>query len=136
MDFKAFARKHFYAEIRENKEINSDLRRKLLKGNHPRIEILLTNTAKELHQAQIGRTQQGKKPFAETYMVWGVREITKVFLHTIELEARKMYETDAEKFKKQQQAQNVSDMDQTLAGKSQGAFEEMGLVIEDKTQTV
>ena len=135
MEFKKFAEKHFYNEIRENKDISSELRRKLLTEKHPRLEIFLTNVSRQLMEAQQNRVLKGKKPFKLPDLVWSVRETTKVFLLTIEMEAAKMYQTEAQRIAAQNKASEQADMDATLEGKPQGAFEEMGLVITDGSTT-
>lgn len=135
MEFKKFAEKHFYAEIKENREITSELRHKLLNQKHPRLETFMNNLAKQLLEAQQGRVRAGKPPFKLQDLVWSVRETTKVFLLTIEIEAKKMYETEAQRLAAQKAASELADMDATLEGKPQGAFEEMGLVITDGSTT-
>jgi hypothetical protein len=134
MNWKQFVRKHFQTEIRENQTITGELRAKLLKGSHPNVEKFLDNMARSLQQDAISKNRLGKQR-KETDQIWSVREMTKVFIHMIEQEARKMYQKESERLAEQRKAIDEADMEATLAGKPQGAFEEMGLTIEDKSQT-
>jgi hypothetical protein len=122
------------AEIRENQEINGELRAKLLKGSHPNVEKFLDRMAHQLQQDAIQNNRKGKMR-KETDQIWSVREMAKVFVHMIEQEARKMYQKESEKLAEQRKLQERIDMEATLSGKPQGVFEEMGLTIEDKSQT-
>jgi len=138
MEFRRFATKHFRAALTEmsHEEISSELRFKLLQGNHPRINVLLDNLARELQAAQLVEVKAGRKPHTLPELAWSVKEMTKVFVHTIEMEATRMYRTEAQRLAEQRKAQQEADMASTLEGKPVGAFEEMGLVIEDKSASL
>lgn len=138
MEFRRFAAKHFRATIvaMTDQEISSELRWRLVSGNHPRINLLLDNLARELYNVQLIQVKRGQKPHTLSDLAWSVKEMTKVFVHGIELEATKMYKTEAARLLEQKKAQEEADMQSTLEGKPQGAFEEMGLVIEDKSTAI
>lgn len=136
-DNKAIVVKAFIKAVQHSETCDPELRRRLLRNRHPKIELFLQNLAIQVTQVQGMRLSQRKPLFGERTIQSLVTDMTEVFIKNIMAEAQRMYESDLAKSLREKEAQAIKDMESTLAGKPAGAFEEMGLQVgTDKVETV
>lgn len=125
-------RKIFYKAVKENIDCPSDLRSALLK-KHPNVENYLILLTKEITKVQEHGIKKRGRPYAQKYIEDVVKDMTNIFIKRLKFEAQKMYESDIVRLERERKIQEQKDMDATVDGKPQGIFEEMGVVVNDKT---
>lgn len=134
MDLNRFAKAEFRRRIMQMDftQINPILKQKLLRGDHPRVNRFLENVAKEITEVNKTRIRKGKQAASKENLQWLVGTLTDAFVYSVETEVRLQTEAESERLKRQRAAQEVADMEATLAGKPQGIYEEMGIVFDEK----
>lgn len=134
-DTKAEVRKYFIESVAEHPKASTDLKRMLtqhLQRKAPRIEDFLNKLTAEVIGANYTQLRSGKKPFSPPEVKWVVKEMTNLFVLGIEGEANRRMESDLARAKREQEAARIAEMDSTLEGKAAGAFEEMGVITDEK----
>lgn len=134
MDFQYQTREWFRKAVRNNPDIDPALKDKLLHGTHAQVETLIQNLNREIKNAQAILMQKRKKPADPKTVERFVYDLTDMFCKTIQEKAKRMYESDLAKSERERKAQEIKDMDATLAGKPSGIFEEGGVIAKEDRQ--
>lgn len=122
----------WYEEAVRLSECDSELKRKLLSPRRPpKLNLFIDNMCKAFVDAD--KLLVGRGLFVkETTMQTTVYDMTKVFITGIELEAKRMYESDLDKAARKAEADKVAAMDNFLAGGTDNEYaEELGLKNEE-----
>lgn len=130
---KGKIKKWFVEAVKLNPEVSGELQRKLTREYppDPHVEKFLDNLAEQFIKADQLLQKQGlfvkEKTMQDT-----VYDMTKVFITAIELEAKRMYESDLEKAARRAKEDEIKAMDDFLAGGTDNEYaEELGLINEE-----
>lgn len=117
---------------------NSELKRAL--KAHERIPTFIENMCKEIDKVQTLAIKRRKKKYDDHTIKSLVYDMTNIFISGIEQEARKRYESDAQKFLNQQKEQEQKDLDASATGKLSGEYKEIadeaGLIMTDERSDI
>lgn len=113
----------WYQEAIAIKPIDAELKAAL--RTQERIPLFVTNLATELQKVQDLRLKKGKPLFGERTLKETVYDFVDVFIKGLVSAKNAEYEASINKIVRAQKAQELKDMESTLDGKPQGAFEEI-----------
>lgn len=133
MDYHKKVRRWYREAVRLNRGADPALRDTLLNSLSPppRVETLLTNLENQIKTIQAVRLSKGRKPVAQHVVKDMVFDFVNVFMANMETEAKLRYESDNARILREEKAQELKDMEATLAGKPSGIFEEGGVLIDE-----
>lgn len=124
-------KKWFEEAVRLNPECEDELKRKLLRFDHPLIERFFGELRKQIEQGQRLCEQRGLV-LRESTMQEAVYDMTAMFVLGIKGRAKLMYESDLAKAAREAEAQQVQEFEDVLSGNPTGEFLEAGVISDEK----
>lgn len=124
-------KKWFYEAVALDTEAPRELK-DTLKNGHPRLEIFFDNLTEQFLKADELCQRRGLTLKTKTIQDT-VYDMTKMFLKGMEGEARRRYETDLQKFYREQEAKKQKEFDKVLSGDVKDTdFEDAGLITNEE----
>lgn len=132
MDYKNKVRKWFKVYVQNMKTIDAEFKNILNRERHPNLERFFENMAEELIRVQRTRVKRGRKIATDEQLAWLVGQMAEVFVSGMHKEAKRRYETDIERAKREFEAAKIKEFDDTLDGRPSGEFAEAGVITNEK----
>ena len=130
--FRSQVKTWFTEAVRLNTEAPQELKDVLLRG-HPNLDNFLNNIEKQLVEADAILQKRGKVVKLETLKGF-VYDMTNLFLKGFEGEAKRRYESDLERLRREAEQNAVKEMDAFLEGDNDNEFGEAGVVTNEKLE--
>lgn len=130
---RLFVFREVHNYIKKHKRIPSEMKAALKGSDH--IKNLTQNLTRELRAAQDFQLKRRGKGFKDKTLRDMVHEFTEIFLLQVEAAANKKRESMMAAYKREHAGDETKEFELALAGKSTGAFEDMGLVIPEDQRT-
>jgi len=129
--FREQIKKWFKEAIQLDPEIETELKHKLLRDDHPNLEKFYDNMTEQFIQAEkVCRARKiilKQKTLQDT-----VYDMAKVFVIGLKAEAEKRYASDLEKMKAEQAKQKIKEFEDVLSGNPTEEFLEAGIITDEK----
>jgi len=116
----------FLEAVQLDLEAPRELKDSILRG-HERLEGFYDNLTDQIQKAEKLLESRGKTLKKETIQTT-VYDMAKVFMQGLEGEAKRRYETDLQKFLRQQEADKIKEFESVLSGNAEGEFAEAGVI--------
>lgn len=129
MDYRPLARQIYQERVKTNHTIPESLRTAL--KAHERVPGFIDDLARRIQVCQDRRVKDKGRPFLEATIKATIRDCVDLFFKAVQMKADKMHQSDMSKILEQTKAQEIKDMEATIAGKPSGVFEEMGVKTND-----
>lgn len=123
-------KKWFTEAVQLDTEAPRELKDSLLRG-HERLEGFFDNLTDQIQKAEEVCRRRGVTLKAKTIQDL-VYDMTKYFMRGMEGEAKRRYETDLQKFYREQEEKKLKEFDAVLAGKAEGEFAEAGVITNEE----
>lgn len=124
-------KKWFREAVQLDLEIDPELKRMLLREDHPNLNRFLDNLTAQFEQADRECRRRGLVLKAKTIQDT-VYDMEKVFVMGLMGEAKNRYESDLAKAAREAEAQKIKEFEDVLAGKATGEFAEAGVITNEK----
>lgn len=132
--FRSQVKTWFNEAVRLNTEAPQELKDVLLRG-HPNLDNFINNVEKQLVEADAILQKRGKVVKLETLKGF-VYDLTNMFLKGFEGEAKRRYESDLERLKREAEEQAQKEMDAFLEGDTDNEFGEAGVITNEEIDKV
>ena len=123
-------KKWFEEAITLDQTIPTDLKEAVRRGG-PRVDKFISNLTKEFLNAEELCRKNGHELKRKTIQD-ATYDMTKVFLSGMEIEARRRYESDFEKAKRQMKIDKEKEFEAVLSGRAEGEFAEAGVITNEE----
>jgi len=130
---RLFVFREIHNYIKNHKRIPSELKAALKNSAH--VKNLNQSLTFELRKVQDFQLRRRGKRFKDKTLKDMIYDFTEVFLLQVEAAANKKRESIMQQYKREHAGDEKKEFELALAGKSTGAFEDMGLVIPEDQQT-
>ena len=121
--FQELARDYYQECIRLHPEIDAEFKRSL--KIHMRVPVFIDNLAKQFQLIQDLRISKGKPPLDKLKLKEIVYDLTALFINSVQEEARKKYQSEANRIMEEQAKQKLKDLQETANGNPSGDYEEL-----------
>lgn len=120
-------------KVFSNEVVKAELSRDLMEGvlRHERKEVFISNVKKEINILREARLAKGKRPLREDEVSWMIRSMTRFFISGVKAESIRRHASQAEKTRLKAEADNIADLEATVAGKPQGDYADIVEVVGD-----
>ena len=99
--------------------------------SHERKEVFLTNVRKQINEIRKKRLMLGKRPLEDAEYIWIVESMTEMFVGASKLMFDERVKSDAEKTRLKKEADEIKDIESTLAGKPSGDYADIVKIVGD-----
>lgn len=120
----------FLEAVRLDLEAPQELRETILRG-HERLDGFYDNLTAQILKAEKVLAIKGKTVKKQTLQDF-VYDMAKYFMKGMEGEAKRRYETDLQKFYREQEEKKIKEFDAVLSGKAEGDFAEAGVITNEE----
>lgn len=127
---KILVKKWFDEAVTLDTAIHTDLKEAVRRGG-ARVDKFIENLTKEFMIAEKLCRKNGHELKRKTIQD-ATYDLTKVFLSGMEIEARRRYESDFEKAKRQMEIDKEKEFEAVLSGRAEGEFAEAGVITNEE----
>jgi hypothetical protein len=120
----------FIEAVKLDMEAPRELKESILRG-HERLEGFYDNLTAQIIKAEKVLKVRGKTIKKQTLQDF-VYDMAKYFMKGLEGEAKRRYETDLQKFYREQEEKKIKEFDAVLDGNPEGEFAEAGVITNEE----
>ena len=132
MDLKKLIRRHFVKKVNAM-EMPADVKSGVL--SHERKEKFLTNVEKQIMEVRKKRLALGRRPLEDPEYIWMIESMTEMFVGASTMLFEERAKSEAEKTRLKREADEIKDLENTLAGKPTGDYADIVKAVGDGDAT-